>query len=98
MKKRITALLLALLCLCGTAACGKDNGETAENTAPAGQTDTAPQDGEPTAAQPAEPEEEDNTAAAERYVNNLNTRSSAGRADVLCTLPGNRCRCARRAV
>lgn len=71
MKKRITALLLALLCLCGTAACGKDNGETAENTAPAGQTDTAPQDGEPAAAQPAEPEEEDNTAAAERYVNNL---------------------------
>ena len=71
MKKRITALLLALFCLCGTAACGKDNGETAENTAPAGQTDTAPQDGEPAAAQPAEPEEEDNTAAAERYVNNL---------------------------
>ena len=71
MKKRITALLLALLCLCGTAACGKDIGETAENTAPAGQTDTAPQDGEPAAAQPAEPEEEDNTAAAERYVNNL---------------------------
>ena len=71
MKKRITALLLALFCLCGTAACGKDNGETAENTAPAGQTDTAPQDGEPDAAQPAEPEEEDNTAAAERYVNNL---------------------------
>ena len=71
MKKRITALLLALLCLCGTAACGKDSGETAENTAPAGQTDTAPQDGEPAAAQPAEPEEEDNTAAAERYVNNL---------------------------
>ena len=71
MKKRITALLLALFCLCGTAACGKDNGETAENTAPAGQTDTAPQDGESTAAQPAEPEEEDNTAAAERYVNNL---------------------------
>ena len=71
MKKRITALLLALLCLCGTAACGKDNGGTAENTAPAGQTDTAPQDGEPAAAQPAEPEEEDNTAAAERYVNNL---------------------------
>lgn len=71
MKKRITALLLALLCLCGTAACGKDNGETAENTAPAGQADTAPQDGEPAAAQPAEPEEEDNTAAAERYVNNL---------------------------
>ena len=71
MKKRITALLLALFCLCGTAACGKDNGETAENTAPAGQTDTAPQDGEPAAAQPAEPAEEDNTAAAERYVNNL---------------------------
>ena len=71
MKKRITALLLALLCLCGTAACGKDSGETAENTAPAGQTDTAPQDGESPAAQPAEPEEEDNTAAAERYVNNL---------------------------
>ena len=71
MKKRITALLLALFCLCGTAACGKDNGETAENTAPAGQTDTAPQDGEPDTAQPAEPEEEDNTAAAERYVNNL---------------------------
>ena len=71
MKKRITALLLALFCLCGTAACGKDNGETAENTAPAGQTDTAPQDGEPAAAQPAEPAEEDNTAAAERYVNTL---------------------------
>ena len=88
MKKRITALLLALLCLGGTAACGQKapaadtpdssteqpldtqdktetGGETAET--PSGEASGTPVSGEAAAA----PDPADNTAAAERYVNNL---------------------------
>ena len=88
MKKRITALLLALLCLSGTAACGQKTpaadtpdssteqpldtqgktetgGETAET--PSGEASGTPVSGEAAAA----PDPADNTAAAERYVNNL---------------------------
>ena len=88
MKKRITALLLALLCLGGTAACGQKapaadtpdssteqpldtqnktetGGETAET--PSGEANGTPVSGEAAAA----PNPADNTAAAERYVNNL---------------------------
>lgn len=67
MKKRITALLLMLLCLCGTAACGQDSASEMESvSAPAEQ-----QDGNSSSEEASEPVEEDNTAAAELYVNNL---------------------------
>ena len=72
MKKWITALLLMLLCLCGTAACGQDSAsETESASAPAGQQDAATQDSNPSSEDASEPVEEDNTAAAELYVNNL---------------------------
>ena len=79
MKKRITALLLALLCLGGTAACGQkapaadtpDSSteqplDTQDKTETGGETAETPS-GEAAAA----PDPADNTAAAERYVNNL---------------------------
>ena len=67
MKKRITALLLMLLCLCSTAACGQDSASEMESvSAPAEQ-----QDGNSSSEEASEPVEEDNTAAAELYVNNL---------------------------
>ena len=72
MKKRITALLLMLLCLCSTAACGQDSASEMESaSAPAGQQDAATQDSNPSSEDASEPVEEDNTAAAELYVNNL---------------------------
>lgn len=72
MKKRITALLLMLLCLCSTAACGQDSASEMESaSAPAGQQDAATQDSNPSSEDASGPVEEDNTAAAELYVNNL---------------------------
>ena len=72
MKKRITALLLMLLCLCSTAACGQDSASEMESvSAPAEQQDAATQDSNPSSEDASEPVEEDNTAAAELYVNNL---------------------------
>ena len=72
MKKRITALLLMLLCLCSTAACGQDSASEMESaSAPAGQQDAATQDSNPSSEDASEPVEEDNTAAAELSVNNL---------------------------
>lgn len=71
--RRLAPLLLTLLCLCGTAACGRDGAAEPENgaSAPQSQQNAAVQDSGAPAEEPEAPEASDGTAAAALYVNNL---------------------------